>query len=84
MLSTMPTIAEPRDLLPSLPSLGLTYPDISPATLVEDLEVHANTWEAGIYLDAISDLSAILADYVKAATPIIEQLAKEREEQEED
>lgn len=77
------TIDHPRHLLPSLPSLGLTYPDISPATLVEDLELYADTADADIYLDAISDLSAILADYVKAATPIIEQLAKQREEQEE-
>lgn len=81
----MPDVtADPRHLLPSLYSLGLTYPDISPATLVEDLETHADTADAEICLDAISDLSAILADYVKAATPIIEQLAKQREEQEEE
>jgi hypothetical protein len=78
------TTAHPKDLLPSLESLGLVYPRVSPATLVEDFEYAMDTYEADIYLDVISDLSAILADYVKAATPIIEQLAKQRAEQEEE
>ena len=76
------TTTNPKNLLPHLESLGLIYPRVSPATLVENFEYAIDTYEADIYLDDIRTLAEVMVAYVNAAEPIMQQLAKEREEQE--
>ena len=73
-------------MLPDLFMLGLDYPDISPATLVENLEEFADEDDADIYLSDIAHLRDVLDAYVKLATPVVEQLkeARRREEEEEE
>ncbi len=63
--------------LPSMEDF-LAYPEISPATLGQNVEYYADEEGGERYLDEILEVRDALDAYVKRARPVIQRLAEER------
>lgn len=63
--------------LPSMEDF-LEYPEISPATLGQNVEDYAGEEDGEIYLDDILKVRDALDAYVKRARPVVQRFAEER------
>ena len=63
--------------LPSMEDF-LEYPEISPATLGQNVEDYGDEEGGEIYLDDILIVRDALDAYVKRARPVVQRLAEER------